>query len=110
MIFGGTGNDDLQGGNGDDTFIMHAGFGRDDVDGGAGTDTISMDSVLTGADVADDAAIDTWLTLNGGATYTHDAGTDTITFNGTASGTIDLGGGNEITVVDVEQIDYAILG
>ena len=111
VIFGGTGNDDLQGGDGDDTFIVRADFGRDDVDGGAGNDVISLDSILTDAEVADDAGIDTWLTLNGGATYSHDAGTDTISFQGGGvySGTIDLGGGNEITFTDVEQIVYTDL-
>ena len=107
VIFGGSGNDDLQGGDGDDTFIMRTGFGRDDVDGGAGTDTITLDSVLTGADVASDAAISNWLALDGDTTFSHNAGTNTITFDGTASGTIDLGGGNEITFVNIEQIDYA---
>ena len=108
VIFGGSGNDDLQGGNDDDTFIMRAGFGRDDVNGGDGYDVISLDSVLIGADVADTDAIDAWLTLNGDATYIHDAATDTITFEGGGvySGTIDLGGGNEITFTDIEQIVY----
>jgi Ca2+-binding RTX toxin-like protein len=105
VIFGGSGNDDLQGGDGDDTFIMSAGFGRDDVDGGDGIDTITLDSVLTGADVAV-GAIGDWLTLNDGATFSHDAGT--ITFEGgeAYSGTIDLGGGNEITFDNIEQIVY----
>jgi hypothetical protein len=112
VIFGGSGNDDLQGGNGDDTFIMRAGFGRDDVDGGAGNDIISLNSVLAGAEVADNAAIDSWLTLNGvGTSYIHDAATDTIPFQGGGvySGTIDLGGGNEITFLDIEQIVYTDL-
>ena len=111
VISGGSGNDDLQGGDGADTFIISAGFGRDDIDGGAGdTDTISLDSVLTGAEVADNTAIDSWLTLDGGATYTHDEVNDTITFSADASGTIDLGGGNEISFSNIEQIDYALVG
>jgi Ca2+-binding RTX toxin-like protein len=111
VIFGGSGNDNLQGGDGNDTFLMSAGFGRDDVDGGDGIDIISLDSVLTGAEVADDTAIDAWLALDGGtsADYDHDAGADTITFNGTFSGTIDLGGGNEITFQNIEQIVYTDL-
>ncbi len=108
VIFGGSGKDDLRGGNGDDTFILRAGFGRDTLDGGAGTDIIALDSVLTQAEMDDPGS---WLTLGGGAAIVHAPGSDTITFStGTASGTIDLGGGNEITFVDVEQIDYAILG
>jgi len=111
VIFGGSGNDELYGNDGDDTFIMQAGFGRDDVDGGVGdSDTISLDSVLTGADVADSTAINAWLTLNGDATYIHDAANDTITLSADASGTIDLGGGNEITFANIEQIDYALVG
>ena len=107
VIFGGTGNDDLQGGAGDDTFIMRAGFGRDDIDGGAGTDIIAFDSVLTQAEMDDPGS---WLTLGAG-TIVHVSGSNTVTFSGvTASGTIDLGGGNEITFVDVEQIDYVIPG
>ena len=105
VIFGGSGKDDLQGGDGDDTFIMRAGFGRDDVDGGDGIDTITLDSVLTGADVTE-AGIDSWLTAD--QAFTHDIDANTITFDGTASGTIDLGGGNEITFLNVEEIDYAI--
>ncbi len=108
VIFGGSGKDDLRGGDGDDTFIMRAGFSRDTVDGGADSDTISLQSVLTDADVASDASISNWLTADQG--FTHDAATDTITFDATASGTIDLGGGNEITFVKIEQIDYALLG
>ncbi len=104
VIFGGSGNDDLQGDAGDDTFIMRAGFGRDTVNGGADSDTISLESVLTDADVASNAAISDWLTADQG--FTHDAATDTITFDTTASGTIDLGGGNEITFVNIEQIVY----
>ena len=107
VIFGGSGKDDLRGGDGDDTFIMRAGFGRDDVDGGEDFDTITLDGVLTGADVAE-GAIGDWLTADQG--FTHDAATDTVTFDTTASGTIDLGGGNEITFVNIEQIDYALLG
>jgi hypothetical protein len=107
IIFGGSGKDDLQGGTGDDTFIMHAGFGRDDVDGGGGTDTITLDSVLTGADVASNAAISNWLTLNGGATFSDDDnGTITLSGAGPISGTLDLGGGNKITFQDIEQIVY----
>ena len=111
VIFGGSGNDDLRGDDGDDTFIMRAGFGRDDVNGGEDSDTITLDSVLTGADVAE-GAIEEWLTLNDDATFSHYAETNTITFEGgeSYSGTIDLGGGNEITFVNIEQIDYALLG
>ena len=102
VIFGGSGNDDLQGGTGDDTFLMSAGFGRDDVDGGAGTDIISLDSVLTQADVDD---LSSWLTLDPGhsATVTADG---VILLSADASGTIDLGGGNEITFLNIEQIVY----
>jgi Ca2+-binding RTX toxin-like protein len=115
VIFGGSGKDDLRGGDGDDTFIMRAGFGRDNVDGGAGdgdrdgdvnTDTISLQSVLIGADVASDAAISNWLT---GAAFSHDAVTGTITLGPDASGIIDLGGGNEITFLNLEQIVYTDL-
>ena len=102
VIFGGSGNDDLQGGDGDDTFIMRAGFGRDTVDGGEGSDTITLDGVLTGADVTEEG-IEDWLT----ADQDYEIVGNTITFEGTASGTIDLGGGNEIAFLDIEQIDYA---
>ncbi len=109
VIFGGSGNDDLQGGTGDDTFIMSDGFSRDDVDGGVGdTDTITLDSVLTGADVADQAAIDGWLTLTWGSVTALTDGQ--ITLSADAAGTIDLGGGNEIAFVNIEQIDYALVG
>ena len=104
VIFGGTGNDDLQGGDGHDTFLMSAGFGRDDVDGGDGTDIISLDSVLTSADLSDPGDLSAWLTAD--LSYTHDTAGNTITFDGSASGTIDLGGGNEISFLNVEQIVY----
>ncbi len=42
----------------------------------------------------------------GGISYTHDTAGNTITFSGSASGTIDLGGGNEISFLNVEQIVY----
>ncbi len=104
VIFGGSGNDDLRCGTGNDTFRMSAGFGRDDVDGGTGTDIISLDSVLTQADVDD---LGSWLTLDGGATFSdNDNGTITLSGAGPISGTIDLGGGNEITFLDIEQIVY----
>jgi Ca2+-binding RTX toxin-like protein len=104
VIFGGSGNDDLQGGDGADNFIMSAGFGRDDVDGGNGTDIITLNSLLSSADLSD---IDSWLTLDGAASYT-DNGIGTITLSGAApiSGIIDLGGNNEITFQDIEQIVY----
>ncbi len=104
VIFGGSGNDDLRGGTGDDTFLMSAGFGRDDVDGGDGTDIISLDSVLTSADLGDTNDLSAWLTADQG--YTHVTADNTITFSASASGTIDLGGGNEITFLNIEQIVY----
>ncbi len=104
VIFGGSGNDDLQGGTGNDTFLMSAGFGRDDVGGGTGTDIISLDSVLTSVDLSDPDDLSAWLTADQG--YIHTTADNTITFNGSASGTIDLGGGNEITFLDIEQIVY----
>ncbi len=102
VIFGGSGNDDLQGGTGNDTFLMSAGFGRDDVDGGTGTDIISLDSVLTQADVDD---LSLWLTLDPGHSVT-DIADGVISLSADASGTIDLGGGNEITFLNIEQIVY----
>ncbi len=112
VIFGGSGNDDLQGGTGDDTFLMSAGFGRDDVDGGAGTDIISLDSVLTSADLSDPDDLSAWLTLDdpvmkydatvAGEISFVDASGNPIS----ASGTIDLGGGNEIIFLNIEQIVY----
>ncbi len=104
VIFGGSGNDDLQGGTGNDTFLMSTGFGRDDVDGGTGTDIISLDSVLTSADLSDPDDLSAWLTADQG--YIHATADNTITFNGSASGTIDLGGSNEITFLNIEQIVY----
>ena len=107
VIFGGSGKDDLQGGDGDDTFIMRAGFSQDTVNGGADYDIIAFDSVLTQAEMDDPGS---WLTLGAG-TIIHASGSNTVTFSGgTASDTIDLGGGNEITFVNIEQIDYALLG
>src|SRR5690606_931556 len=41
-LFGGGGNDTLQGGEGDDTLVWNAGGGRDLMDGGAGTDTVEI--------------------------------------------------------------------
>lgn len=105
VIFGGGGKDDLQGGDGDDTFIMRAGFGKDDVNGGNDYDIISLDSVLNQGDVDD---LGSWLAADRG--FTHDTDAHTITFDATASGTIDLGGGNEITFANIEQIDYALIG
>ncbi len=101
VIFGGSGDDDLQGGDGDDTFIMTVGFRTDNVDGGTGTDIISLQSVLTAADQGD---LPSWLTADQG--YSHDAANNTITFIATAGGTIDLGGGNEITFLNIEQVVY----
>ncbi len=98
-------NDDLRGGDDDDTFIMTAGFSRDDVDGGNGSDMIVLDSVLTQPDVDD---VPSWLSPDQG--YTHVTADNTITFSASASGTIDLGGGNEITFANIEQIDYALVG
>ena len=102
VIFGGSGSDDLRGGDGNDTFLMSAGFGRDDVDGGNGSDTIVLDSVLSQADVDD---LPSWLTANQG--YVHDTVSNTITFDASASGTIDLGGNNEISFQNIEQVVYA---
>ncbi len=110
VIFGGSGNDDLHGGTGNDTFLMSAGFGRDDVDGSTGTDIISLASVLSQADVDDIAS---WLTLDAPAMNYSAAVPGAISFVDaldnpiSASGTIDLGGGNEITFLNIEQIDYA---
>ena len=101
VIFGGSGSDDLRGGDGNDTFLMSAGFGRDDVDGGNGSDTIVLNSVLSQADVDD---LPSWLTANQG--YVHDTVNDTITFDAGASGSIDLGGNNEISFQNIEQIVY----
>ncbi len=101
VIFGGSGNDDLRGGDDDDTFIMTAGFSRDDVDGGNGSDMIVLDSVLTQPDVDD---VPSWLSPDQG--YVHDTVNNTITFDASASGTIDLGGNNEITFQNIEQIVY----
>ncbi len=105
VIFGGSGNDDLRGGDGADTFIMRAGFGRDDVDGGANdgaeSDVISLEGVLTQADSNDLAA---WLSAD--QDYTHEEATNTITFKASAGGTVDLGGGDEIAFLDIEQIVY----
>ncbi len=111
VIFGGSGKDDLQGGAGDDTFLMRAGFSQDTVDGGAGdTDIISLDSVLNGADVANQAAVETWLTLTSGSITDADTTDGNIMLSADAAGTIDLGGGNEITFANIEQIDYALVG
>ncbi len=111
VIFGGSGNDDLQGGDGDDTFIMRDGFGRDGVDGGVGdSDTITLDGVLTGADVASEAAVDGWLTLTSGSVIDADTTDGRIELSADAAGIIDLGGGNEITFINIEQIDYALVG
>jgi Ca2+-binding RTX toxin-like protein len=101
VIFGGSGNDDLRGGDGDDTFLMSAGFGRDDVDGGNGWDTITLDGVLSQADVDDPPS---WLSPEQG--YVHDTVNNTITFDASAGGTIDLGGNNEISFQNIEQIVY----
>jgi hypothetical protein len=107
VIFGGSGNDDLQGNDGDDNFIMSAGFGHDVVNGGEDFDTITLDGVLTGDNVAE-GAIAEWLSLNHDATFSHDAETNTITFEDgeTYSGTINLGGGDVITFENIEQIVY----
>ena len=116
VIFGDDGNDDLQGDAGDDTFIMRAGFGRDDVNGGDGYDTITLNSVLTSADLSDPNDLSAWLTLDdpamkydatvAGEISFIDASGDTIS----ASGTIDLGGGDVITFENIAQIDYALVG
>ncbi len=74
------------------------------MDGGADTDIISLDSVLTSADLSDPNDLSAWLTADQG--YVHDTDNNTITFGGSASGAIDLGGGNEISFLDVEQIVY----
>ncbi len=102
VIFGGSGSDDLRGGDGNDTFLMSAGFGRDDIDGGNGLDTIALDRVLSQADVDDIAA---WLTVSNGAGYLQVG--DSIQFAAAASGTIDLGGNNQISFQNIEQIVYA---
>ncbi len=111
VIFGGSGNDDLQGGDGADNFIMSAGFGRDDVDGGISdvdgdgnvdTDTITLDGVLTQGDVDD---LSSWLTLDSGYSFAITAD-GVISLGDDASGTIDLGGGNEIAFVNIEQIVF----
>ena len=74
------------------------------MDGGAGTDIISLDSVLTSDDLSDPDDLSAWLTADQG--YTHVTADNTITFSTSASGTIDLGGGNEITFLNIEQIVY----
>ena len=111
VIFGGSGNDDLQGGDGADNFIMSAGFGRDDVDGGISdidgdgdvdTDTITLDGVLTPGDVDD---LSSWLTLDSGFSFAITAD-GVISLGDDASGTISLGGGNEIAFVNIEQIVF----
>jgi len=102
VIFGGSGKDDLQGGDGDDNFIMGAGFGRDDVDGGEEFDTITLVGVLTQGDVDD---LSSWLTLDSGGSGSITA-EGVISLGADASGTIDLGGGNEITFQNIEQIVY----
>ena len=56
------------------------------------------------------AAISNWLTADQGITQVVGDNSSKSPIRATASGTIDLGGGNEITFVDVEQIDYAVLG
>ena len=48
-----------------------------------------------------------WLTADQG--YIHVTADNTITFDDSASGTIDLGGGNEITFLNIEQIAYTAI-
>ncbi len=74
------------------------------MDGGTDTDIISLASVLTSADLSDPDDLSTWLTADQG--YINVTADNTITFNDSASGTIDLGGGNEITFLNIEQIAY----
>ncbi len=84
--------------------------GRNQIDGveDSDIDTITLNSLLTGADIASQAAIDGWLTLTSGSvTKVTDTG---FSLGPDAAGTIDLGGGNEITFVNIEQIDYALVG
>ena len=62
---------------------------------------IVLDSVLTQPDVDD---VPSWLSPDQG--YVHDTVNNTITFDASASGTIDLGRNNEITFQNIEQIVY----
>ncbi len=104
ILIGGAGDDVIFGGGGKDTFIMLAGFDHDKIDGGeGGGDTIALDGVLTQDDLDD---LSSWLTLNPGHTITGIVN-GVISLSADASGTINLGDGNVIDFLNIEQIDYA---
>ncbi|MBY0422732.1 MAG: hypothetical protein K2Q06_10550, partial [Parvularculaceae bacterium] len=90
VIFGGTGNDSINAGNGDD--VVYGGSGNDTLSGGNGNDVLfggSGNDSLSGGNGND--------VLNGGAgadTLSGGNGTDTISYAGSSAGvTINLGTG-----------------
>ncbi len=112
-LLGGSGNDTLKGGNnedslsgGDDNDTLDGGSGDDTLTGGAGTDTLTGGS---GTDIFSDTASgfngDTITDLELGESIIV-VGTDLSSLHNTsASNTVDLGGGNTLTLNGIDASD-----
>lgn len=105
---GGAGNDQLNGGSGDDT--LEGGEGNDTLDGDAGDNTFVFGN-NSGADVVKDFnekrdILEITLNVNGtGITSGQDIVDSHLSTDGSGNTVVDLGGGNNITLLGVSEDD-----
>jgi T1SS-143 domain-containing protein len=93
---GGSGNDKLYGDAGDDLFIFGGNDGTDTAFGGQGWDAIEVDDVSGGPA--------NWLQVDGNVGYTMDG--NSIEFDQSASGSVNLQDGSTLHFEDIEEIRW----
>jgi Ca2+-binding RTX toxin-like protein len=101
VLTGGTGNDTMMGGSGDDLFVYMKGNGSDSMNGGSGwADTIQFDQSAGSMDFGTD-----WtLSLTSGSIVSQNA--DGLVLSNDADGVISVSDGSQISVTDVERIQW----
>ena len=101
VLTGGTGNDTMMGGSGDDLFVYMKGNGSDNMNGGTGwADTIQFDQ--SGGSL--EFGTDWTLSLTSGSIVSQNA--DGLVLSNDADGVINVSDGSQISVTDVERIQW----
>ena len=98
-LTGGAGNDVMDGGAGDDLFLIGSNEGADTISGGFGTDVIDLSATGGSPDQGWTVVLDNGSSITG-------QGTDYIDLSGESSGIIVFDDGTEIAFDGIEKIGW----